>query len=128
MRKTKTQKGITLVALIITIIVLLILAVVAIGAVQNDGIINRAKDARDQYGKAQDEEANTIQGYLNHIETNLKGNSGGGKVEIVPNPQEKFSTIYGQNTTITQGSYTAVIPKGFAVAVDNEGKIKSISE
>ena len=44
MKRTKTQKGITLVALIITIIVLLILAVVAIGAVQNDGIIEYAKN------------------------------------------------------------------------------------
>ena len=43
MRRTKAQKGITLVALIITIIVLLILAVVTINAVVDDGIIKHAK-------------------------------------------------------------------------------------
>ena len=67
MRKTKTQKGITLIALIITIIVLLILAVVAIGAVTNDGIINYAKNAREEYGKAQNNETTTLQGYLDKI-------------------------------------------------------------
>ena len=45
MRRTKMQKGITLIALIITIVVLLILAVVTIGAVQESGIIRYATDA-----------------------------------------------------------------------------------
>ena len=45
MKGTKTQKGITLIALIITIVVLLILAVVAISAVQESGIIRYATDA-----------------------------------------------------------------------------------
>ena len=68
MRKTKEQKGITLVALIITIIVLLILAVVAIGVVQNDGIINYAKNAKSQYGVSQKNENVTLQGYFNKIQ------------------------------------------------------------
>ena len=45
-KKLTTQKGITLVALIITIIVLLILAIVTIRAVQGDGIIKHAKNAK----------------------------------------------------------------------------------
>ena len=52
-RKTKNQKGITLIALIITIVVLLILAVVTIRAVQGDGIIEHAKNATQRYSKAQ---------------------------------------------------------------------------
>ena len=71
MRRTKREKGITLIALIITIIVLLILAVVAIGAVQNDGIINYAKNARKEYGKAGINENTTLEGYFNKIEDNL---------------------------------------------------------
>ena len=74
MRKTKEQKGITLIALIITIIVLLILAVVAIGAVQNDGIINYAKNARQEYGAAQVKENDILQGYLSNIQVHT-GNS-----------------------------------------------------
>ena len=73
MRKTKEQKGITLIALIITIIVLLILAVVAIGAVQNDGIINHAKNAREEYGKAGVNENTIIEEYFSKIEQNAPG-------------------------------------------------------
>ena len=42
MKRTKMQKGITLIALIITIIVLLVLAMVAIAAIQDSGILIHA--------------------------------------------------------------------------------------
>ena len=45
-KKSREQKGITLIALIITIVVLLILAVVAIEAVQDGGIIQYAQKAK----------------------------------------------------------------------------------
>lgn len=70
MKREKTEKGITLVALIVTIIVLLILAAVTIGAIQNDGIIEHAKNAREQYGKAQTNEKTTLEGYLEKINEN----------------------------------------------------------
>ena len=47
--KFKSNKGITLVALIITIIVLLILAIVSIRLVMNGGIIDKSKNAVDKY-------------------------------------------------------------------------------
>ena len=72
---TSNNKGITLVALIITIIVLLILAVVAIRAVQGDGIISKAKEARDNYGQKADEEQATLGSYLEKIEANIPGAS-----------------------------------------------------
>ena len=56
MKGTKTQKGITIIALIITIIVLLILAVVAIGAVRDGGIITHAQNAASDYTIAQEKE------------------------------------------------------------------------
>ena len=68
---TSNNKGITLVALIITIIVLLILAVVAIRAVQGDGIISHAKNARDEYEKAQTNEQAKLEEYLGQIESNI---------------------------------------------------------
>lgn len=47
----KNQRGITLVALVVTIVVLLILAGVTIALVMNNnGIVNRATEARDQSG------------------------------------------------------------------------------
>ena len=46
----KNERGITLVALVITIVVLIILATVAISfAFGNNGLVNRAEDARVFY-------------------------------------------------------------------------------
>ncbi len=57
----KGQKGITLVALVITIIVLIILAGVSIALlVDQDGIITKAKNGKQNYQIAANEEANTI--------------------------------------------------------------------
>ena len=63
MKKLKTQKGITLVALIITIVVLLILAVVAIGSLRESEIIQYAKKAAIDYETKQEEEKGLIEGY-----------------------------------------------------------------
>ena len=72
MKKSKTQKGITLIALIITIVVLLILAVVTINAIQGDGILQYASNAADEYTKKADEEQETINTLLGQIEGSLK--------------------------------------------------------
>ena len=61
------SNGITLIALIITIIVLLILAVVAIQAVREDGILAHAKNARDEYQKAQENEVTALKEYEDYI-------------------------------------------------------------
>ena len=84
MKSTKTQKGITLVALIITIVVLLILAVVAITAIQNDGILGHANNAANQYTQKQEEEnslLNNYEGILNNYVGN--GGSGAGNDDVV---------------------------------------------
>lgn len=57
MKKTKLEKGITLIALIITIVILLILAVVTIGAIKNSKIITHAQDSSLIYEVARIEEA-----------------------------------------------------------------------
>lgn len=57
----KNQKGITLIALVITIIVLLILAGVAIAMLQGDnGILTKAKEARDTSDAKDLEEATKL--------------------------------------------------------------------
>ena len=53
----KTQRGITLIALIISIVVLLILAVVTVGSVKESGIIDKAQQAARQSEIAQIKEA-----------------------------------------------------------------------
>ena len=46
--KENLNKGITLIALIITIVILLILAGVAIASLTNNGLLERAKDAKEK--------------------------------------------------------------------------------
>ena len=72
MKKFKTNKGITLVALVITIIVLLILAVVSINIIINQGIITKSQEAADQYNQKAEEE----QGELTFFERLLGQYSG----------------------------------------------------
>ena len=71
MKRLKTQKGITLIALIITIVVLLILAVVTIGAVQNSGIIGHAQNATTSYNQAKANEVDFLAKYENEIDKYL---------------------------------------------------------
>ena len=62
------NRGITLIALIITIVVLIILASVAINiTLGNNGIINRAKNARQEFVNAQEHE----QAQINDLEYQL---------------------------------------------------------
>ena len=90
----------------ITIIVLLILAVVAIGAVQDDGIINHAKNARDQYGAAQVNENSTIQAYLDKIKEHVgtgsgvgTGTGGNNNTNETETNETKFSFVYNVDKT-----------------------------
>ena len=60
LKTTKSNNGITLIALIITIIVLLILAVVSIGAIRDGGIITHAESAKSEYQAEQEKEKVTL--------------------------------------------------------------------
>ena len=73
MKRTKMQKGITLIALIITIVVLLIIAVVTIGNIQNTKIIEYAQNAATDYNNKKDEEEDILAGYESIIKEHLPG-------------------------------------------------------
>ena len=76
--KAKSNKGITLIALVITIIVLLILAGVTIAALSGDnGILRRATEAKEQTNQKNDEETEKIEGYESTIDQYVDGNGGG---------------------------------------------------
>ena len=77
MRKTKTQKGITLIALIITIVVLLILAAVAITAITEYNIIENANSAAQKYGDQANSENTTLGSYNTEIDKYMGGTTGG---------------------------------------------------
>ena len=82
--KNKQEKGITLIALVVTIVVLLILAGVSISLVlNNNGVISKAKDAKNQYAEAQTNDEKQLEetsDWIDEMETGIK------KVDGVPIP------------------------------------------
>ena len=59
----KSQKGITLVALVITIIILLILAGISIASLNGSSLFENTRKAESSYKNAQNEENATINNY-----------------------------------------------------------------
>ena len=77
--KSKQEKGITLIALVVTIVVLLILAGVSISLVlNNNGVISKAKDAKNQYAGAQTNEEKHFNEVTDWIDTKVGETTGGG--------------------------------------------------
>ena len=71
----KSEKAITLIALIITIIILVILAAVSIRAVYNMGIVNHAINGTAEYAKAAKNENKVMQdteSYLENVVARIK--------------------------------------------------------
>ena len=84
----RTQKGITLIALVVTIVVLLILAGVSINAIfGQDGIIQKAKDAQNKMNQATQNDLESINELNNWIDGKINGNTGE-KNESVTNPYD----------------------------------------
>ena len=70
--KNKQERGITLIALVVTIVVLLILAGVSISLVlNNNGVISKAKDAKNQYAEAQTNDEKQLNEVSDWIDTKV---------------------------------------------------------
>ena len=93
--KNKKERGITLIALVVTIVVLLILAGVSISLVlNNNGVISKAKDARDKYAEAQTNDEKQLNEVSDWIKETVGDTTGGGSaggsgstVDGVPIPE-----------------------------------------
>ncbi len=97
----KKNKGITLIALVVTIIVLLILAGISIAMLSGqNGILNRASEAKEKTGIAQEDENEKLQGYedtINQFTTGSKEESlptGTGTTPYLPD-EAKFEQVEG---------------------------------
>ena len=76
--KNKQEKGITLIALVVTIVVLLILAGVSISLVlNNNGVISKAKEARNQYAEAQTNDEKQLNEVSDWIKETVGDTTGG---------------------------------------------------
>ena len=81
--KNKQEKGITLIALVVTIVVLLILAGVSISLVlNNNGVISKAKDAKNQYAEAQTNEEKQLNEVSDWIDTKVGDTTGGSESKV----------------------------------------------
>ena len=102
MMKIKNEKGITLIALIITIIVLLILAGVSIATITGEnGILERAKNAKEVNDNKSSEEKGILSQYEEEIDNY-------NTIGIVRDTKDKFEIL-------ETGSWTSpTIPKGGA--------------
>ena len=103
-KQRREEKGITLVALVVTIIVLIILAGVTLNIVlDNDGIINKAKQAAEDYENAQREEQEILGQVENYIE-----NAG----KIAPIPEGYTKSQITTEDDIGEGLVIYEIPEG----------------
>ena len=101
-KKRQENKGITLIALVVTIVVLIILATVSINAVLGqNGIIGKAKQAKESYEKSVKAEDTAMQELLNEMAqyNTYNSGSGGGTTK----PEEGITaTVEGKTVTITK--------------------------
>ena len=111
------QAGITLIALVITIVVLLILAGVSINALFSDnGIIERAKEARNKIDKAIEKDLEEINKLNNWLEEN-GGISNSPTVKSYTEASKNEDGTLKENAKYTDSERAEVtIPKGFKVS------------
>ncbi len=117
----RNTKGITLIALVVTIIVLIILAGVSISLVLGEnGIVNKAKKAKENTELAKVEEGTRLNELAKQIE---EGTSGGttNPPETIKNIEEvKGGSYFDKATTIKDSDGNLIkVPEGFKIAEDS---------
>ena len=114
----KNKNGITLIALVVTIVVLLILAGVSISLVlDNNGIINKSKDARNQYAQSRKNEQVDLEDASEWIDEQVTGNARPAKIAVNTKATEN-GTINGRKAT----SNNPIIPEGYTPIDTNTSK------
>ena len=119
----KKEKGITLIALVVTIMVLIILATVSINAVLGqNGIIGKAKQAKESYEKSVKAEDTAMQELLNEMEQYNEGSSSDdGKVTLPDGWNgDKVNPVKSEDNIVVP------VPKGYtASTVEGEKSVSS---
>ncbi len=91
----KQEKGITLIALIVTIVIMLILAGITIKlAIDDNGVIDNAKEAKDQYEQAQADEDSGLNDISSEMRKYLDANRDKVTIKISKQPEtEKAGAV-----------------------------------
>ena len=115
LKSSNREKGITLVALVITIVILIILATVAIQfAFGENGLINRAQDAKNYQANA-DAEQNKFFGDAETAINEALGGTGGDTIEDIKGGEKLDETAQIKDNL----GNIVWIPGGFGVADDS---------
>ena len=119
----KKEKGITLIALVVTIVVLIILATVSINAVLGqNGIIGKAKQAKESYEKSVKAEDTAMQELANEMAQYNEGSSSDdGKVTLPDGWNgDKVNPVKSEDNIVVP------VPKGYtASTVEGEKSVSS---
>ena len=112
----KSEKGITLVALVITIVLLLILAGISISSLTNTGIFAKAKEAKEKSENAEKEQNKILDNYEKKVDQYLPAFTGTTVKEAIQHGRVLNAT---DNTELhdEKGS-KIVVPAGFKVTGD----------
>ena len=112
----KSEKGITLIALVITIIVLIILASVSIAMLTGEnGILNKATTAKERTLEAEDEEKVKLAVLA------ARDNNGKFSKELLKEELKK----YGLTGTDSEDGTTTITANGKTYTIDSEGNVTS---
>ena len=105
LKSINSQRAITLIALVVTIVVLLILAGVSLSLVLGEnGLINKAKEGRDKYAEATQNEQSELDKVDEWIEENIGGTTGGGGTQDLPSTGETKPYLPGDDFTQVAGT------------------------
>ena len=120
----KRAKGVTMLALVVTIIVLLILAAITLSlAVGENGIIKRAKLARDKAKNAsiaEEEAMNLAAGEIDNAESGGSGSGGSGEGGTCPDVSELENTIKKLQSTIANLEQQLIAERANKTALEQQ--------
>lgn len=118
----KSNKGITLVALVITIVILLILAGISISTLTNTGIFEKAKDAKKASENAELEQNKVLDEYEKELDKYMPQELIDDKINKVLNMTENTFLKDANGNIFT-------LPAGFKVVVnDDTGNAKTVDK
>ena len=113
----RRNKGITLIALVVTIIVLLILVGISIAMLTGqNGILNRAAEAKEKTRIAQEDESQKLKGYEDTINQYAPSSNGGSL------PTGTGTTPYLPNSTFSKKE--GDLATGLVIKDNNEQEIQ----
>ena len=118
----KSNKGITLVALVITIVILLILSGISISTLTNTGIFEKAKDAKKASENAELEQNKVLDEYEKELDKYMPQELTDDKINKVLNMTENTFLKDANGNIFT-------LPAGFKVVVnDDTGNAKTVDK